>query len=410
MKRRTIGDATGRLARYREPRLPTEDALLALFRHRAAERRSRLAILARNLFDGDGGVITDYERMLMSGLVHRLVDRIEDRLRRELAARLETRAVLPSAVTRAIAEAETGGAFPILAASGLLRNLDLVETVRHRARAHQLALALRRRRAECDLDRTDDDLMANLLRNAEPAISRRVMEYLAAESQRVDTFQNPVLAPEDLESAVRERLYWAVAAAVRRLVLAGFAIADRLVIDDATEEVTAEALTAIAEKAGTQTPAEGLVDALARRRQITETTMIRLLGEGEVALFEAAFTRATGLAPRLVRRLLYEPDGEGLAIACKAAGLTRDAFVAVYRLLLLAHPSPGHGARAAAGRLGRFFERVPDRAAAGVVRQWRRDPRFQFALSRLGENAPDIGGGSGKPRSRDWPPSAECGG
>ena len=120
-----------------------------------------------------------------------------------------------------------------------------------------------------------------------------VMEYLAAESRRVDTFQNPILAPEELEPAVRERLYWSVAAAVRRLVLAGFE-ADRLVIDDATEAVTAEALEAARAKAGERNPAEALIDDLAtlratlpRERRVSELTAVarklRLRGAIEIS-------------------------------------------------------------------------------------------------------------------------------
>ncbi len=409
MKRGTTGGMAGRLARYREPVPPAEDALLELFRHRADATRAHLAALARTLFDGEVEGVTDHERMLMGGLVRRLVDRIEDRLRRDLAARLEAYEGLPAAATRKIAGAEPGGVFPVLAASGLLRDIALIEAVRQRVRAHQLSIALRRRRAECDLDRAADDMMTSLLRDSEPAVTHRVMEYLAAESRRVDTFQNPVLAPEELEIAVRERLYWSVAAAVRRLVLAGFE-ADRLVIDDATEAVTAEALAAVRAKAGERSPAEALIDDLARSRQLTEAGMVRLLGEGEVALFEAAFTRTTALAPRLARRLLFEPDGEGLAVACKAAGLSHEAFVAIFRLLLLVRRRPARENAVEAARLGRFFDRLSLRAAGAVVRQWRRDPRYQFALARLGGDERSRGDAPADARAGGWRPSAECGG
>ncbi len=409
MKRGRIGGSTGRLARYREPVPPTEDALLELFRHRAGAARARLAALARTLFDGEVEGVTDHERMLMGGVVRRLVDRIEDRLRRDLATRLEARAGLPAAAARRIAEAEGGGVFPVLAASGLLRDIALIEAVRHRVRAHQLSVSLRRRRAECDLDAGADDMLTGLLRDSEPAVIHRVMEYLAADSQRVDTFHNPILAPEELDAAPRERLYWSVAAAIRRLVLAGFDL-ERTVVDDATEAVTRAALETAQAKADEPSPAEALIDDLVRSRRLTEPGMVRLLGEGEVALFAIAFTRTVSLAPRLACRLLFEPDGEGLAVACKAAGLGREAFVAILRLLLLARRRPARENAIEAARLGRFFDRLSVRTAGAVVRQWRRDPRYQFALSRLGddERGADLAPAEAPGGFRR--PSMECGG
>jgi len=45
--------------------------------------------------------------------------------------------------------------------------------------------------------------------------------------------------------------------------------------------------------------------------------MIRALKDGDVFLFEAMFRRLTGLRITLVKRIMFEPGGEGLAIACK---------------------------------------------------------------------------------------------
>lgn len=54
------------------------------------------------------------------------------------------------------------------------------------------------------------------------------------------------------------------------------------------------------------------------------TTALR---EGEVPLFIALFAKVSKLREYLIQRLVFEPGGEGLAIACRAIGMSEKEFI-----------------------------------------------------------------------------------
>jgi hypothetical protein len=55
-------------------------------------------------------------------------------------------------------------------------------------------------------------------------------------------------------------------------------------------------------------------------------------------MFEVMFAQLTGLRQNLVRRIVFEPGGEGLAIACKAIGTLKSDFGSLFLLSRSARP------------------------------------------------------------------------
>jgi hypothetical protein len=120
-------------------------------------------------------------------------------------------------------------------------------------------------------------------------------------------------------------------------------------------------------------------------------------------MFEAMFAQLADLRLALVQKLLYEPGGNGLAIATRAMRLSREEFATMYLLTRRARPGGGQvsgqsGARGAAGSavdLGRalgFYDKVGVDTAQKVLERWRRDPNYLFAIKtiELGQGgAPD---------------------
>ncbi len=373
--------------RLRELGTPELDALLELARHRAAAHRETVTAIADALFGGGGeDRLSDRERALMSGVLRKLVDDIERAIRDDLAGRLADRRGVPRELAAEVADSADKVAHPILLASGALANADLIEAVRHRLQVHMLATSLRRRIAETASAEAatpgEIDVIARLLKDADATVSRGVMEYLVAESKRVDTFQNPLIVRHDLPSEVLDTLYWRVAAALRRHLTGRYGV-DRTALDDAIEATVTAALESVREELRRLTATEALVEEMVRRRELSVPMLVQLLRQGEVSLFEAGFARVTRLNLRLVGRLLYESGGEGLAIACKAVGFTRASFIAIYRLTRLAGIAPAAKNAKGIARLVRFFDRVPRGTASAVVRHWRRNRGYLNAVKRI---------------------------
>lgn len=81
--------------------------------------------------------------------------------------------------------------------------------------------------------------------------------------------------------------------------------------------------------------------------------------------FAADFATLLGIEPVTAKRILTEPTGDALAVACKGAHLTRATFSMLAVLF-----APDAGARE--NRLA-AYEAVPQEGADGILRHWRNE-------------------------------------
>ncbi len=371
---------------------PDLDSLIDLARQKSKAGRRALFATVRDLFLDAGETLNDRERVLMGEILRKLVADVERSVRKELAERMAQRADAPRDLVVALANDEIEVAHPILVDCKILEDIDLIEVIQHRTQAHQLAIARRRDISEdvsqALVDTGDTDVITTLLRNGDAAISRSLMEYLVAESKRVDTFQNPLLHREDLPADLARKMYWWVSAALRQHIVQTYNL-DPTEIDDMVEG----AVQNVMEKDEAEAKARGIkgdeATAFARkmseRGELTEEFLIETLRGGEIHLFEACFAQAVKLAPTLTRRLLYEPGGEGLAVACRAAGFERATYATIFQLTRDASGKGGGFDPRDLARVTEFFDRVERGQANAVANRWRRDADYQDALRQIEE-------------------------
>ncbi len=369
--------------RLREPGVPDFDVLVNLAGQKTAQGAGVLAAIADDLFGSGKRILHDRERALMHDVLRRLVVDVERSLRRRLAERMADFARPPHGLAAVLAASDAKTVHPILLARGGLRDPGLVEAVKHRTQAYLLASYVNKRLVENiagDPEAEEKhDIIATLLTNAGATISRGVTEYLVAESRRLDTFQNPLVLRCDLPLDVTDRLYWRVAAALRRQVR-GLAPVDREALDDAVEAAVGDALASARDDLDRPTATEALIDGLVRCGALDEGLLVQMLRQGDVSLFEAGIARLVGVSPNLIGRLLYEPGGEGLAVACRAAGFARETLTTIFDLtrpVCLPHDASGTGNVA---RVEGFFSRIPRETASAALRHWRRNPGYLCAM------------------------------
>lgn len=100
-------------------------------------------------------------------------------------------------------------------------------------------------------------------------------------------------------------------------------------------------------------------------------------------MFEGMFAQVTGLRANLVRRLVYEPGGEGLAIACRAMEMTKPDFGSLFLLSRAARPGDKVVDPNEVARVMKFFDRVKADTARKVVERWKLDPDYLFAIQQV---------------------------
>lgn len=360
--------------------------LLELARDKSGERRQLLAKTISDLFTGKDRVLNERERAMMFDIMHKMVRSAEMSVRRIISEQLAKLPDTPRDLVRLLADDDVEVAYAILRESTVLEDEDLIEVIRHRTLEHQLAIAVRRSVSEGISDALvetgDESVITTLLKNSGANISLATMEYLAEESKRVDAFQEPILCREDLDPVLAKRMYLWVSAALRQYILDNFKL-DKKVLDDLLEK-TARVQGETAESAsGPDNKTDGLAAEIEKEGLGLARMMIRALKDGEVFLFEAMFRRLTRLRNNLVKRILFEPGGEGLAIACKAAEIATDDFSTLYSLTRMSGQSTEKIDHRETQRILDFYDRMTVEAAKDAVSRWRRDVDYLKAIREL---------------------------
>ncbi len=365
------------------------DQLVDLARDRSVASRTRLVETVADLFFNKKRTLTDRERALMIEILRRLIHDIEMEVRQALAQRLADEPDAPPELVRALADDTIEVAHPILVRSTVLQDPELIEIILNRTREHQLAIATRASLSPAVSDALtgtgDVDVVTALLENHGAEIAEATMGYLVEQSKRVDRYQNPLVQRPDLSAALARRMYWWVSAAVRKSIVQKFDL-DPIQLDRKIGDIIEDVLDG-GGAAPSPRRAEELAHKLAECHAITPQLLLQTLRQGEVALFELLLAELCGLRRQLVRRIVFEPGGQGLAVLARAVSIAKPDFASIFLLSRSARPGdkvvdPGELSRVLA-----FYDRVQPAAATRLLDRMRLDPDYLQALIEIEERA-----------------------
>lgn len=362
------------------------EQLYQLARDKTIAGRKSLVNAVSDLFFDSQELLTDREKALMTDILHQLLHDMEMSVRRELAERLAKTENAPHELIITLANDKIEVAYPILRESELLHDTDLIEIIHHRALQHQLAIAMRKTLNESVTDALvetgHEDVIKTMLENPDAKLSKITMEYLVDQSKRVDSYQNPLLTRSDLEPVLVKRMYWWVSAAMRKHIVANFDI-DPTELDSSLEATAKDLIDEASSELDKTSKSAEVANRLAEIDEISPQLLIEVLRQGEVPLFEAMYAKLTGLRPKLVRRIVYEPDGEALAVACKAVGIDKPNFASIFMLTRKAHAKDKVISPRELTPVLEFFENIKPESAALLLERWRRDPDYLDSIRAL---------------------------
>ncbi|MFN3523696.1 MAG: DUF2336 domain-containing protein [Phenylobacterium sp.] len=360
------------------------EQILGLARSRAPEDRERLLLAVVDLAGSGGGgeaMTAPPVQALLNSIFMSLVVEAERDIRRRLAEKLAHAAWAPPALINVLALDDIEIAAPIIAASPVLKDHDLVRLLVEATVEHQIEIARR--------PAIGAPVVAAILQQAEPAVLTALagndqvelsafdMERLVQASRRVTGLRAPLARRAELTSELACRLYAWVGQALREALAGRFRL-DAAALDAQLAEAVREA------HAGTGGPADvrlaasdsereemerRLIAKLHAAGQLRPAYLLRALREHRISLFEAALAALGHFEPDQIRRTIDSDRPELLALACAAVGIDKSAFPAILdlvRQLNGGRPGGGaEGARRAAGAFGPFSAEV----AAAAFRQ-----------------------------------------
>jgi uncharacterized protein (DUF2336 family) len=352
--------------------------LLRIARRKSDAGRRQLVAICSDLLNGDSTVLTNVEHALMRDILARLIEALSAPLRRALSDHLAVLAPQHSeAVANLVAEPVDLVA-PVLLGIESAIELELVETIRNRALEHRLMLAMRRSQADVADSPTGEDAIDTLLNFPDPAVPPLAMNYLVEQARRFDQFLEPVVLPEELSPQLRHKLKRWLLAGLRHHLQQQLRI-EPTRLDDAVDEVV-DAIGAAAPGTPAPDAATVLARSLGACGAINSSLMLQVLRQGEVSLFIALLAEIGGLRPALVRRLLFEPGGDGLAMLCRAIGLGRSVLASIFLLTRRARPTQRATGPGELSQVLALYDGIVPAAARDVVARWRRDRDFLTAL------------------------------
>ncbi len=362
------------------------ERLFELARQKSKAGREALYQDLWTLFEQRDLAMSGSERQLMLDVLRHLSRDIEMSVRVKLAERLAASSGAPRDLVVMLANDRIEVAYPVLIESRALKSIDLVEVVRHRLHQHRLAVAMRRNLDE-DVSRAlvesgDAGAIKALIENTSAKIEAALLERLVEDSRGNEAFQRPLLGRPDLPKPLAERMYFWVSAALRSYIAENFDVD----IDDVDDDVAAaaeEALASAEEEIDQPDPAQKLVDKLHEAGELTAAFLVKSLRQGQVKLFELGMAKLIDIRAALMRRLVYEPGGEALAIACRAVGIDRAVFMTIFHLTRHARNDLGLAGQEAI-ELKAFYDRISPDDARRVLRKWQRNPKYLAALKQIG--------------------------
>lgn len=349
------------------------ERLCALARQDNTGDRGQLFGELSKIFIKEDAGLSDTERGLMTDVLGSLIHDIEMEIRQDLSQRLSTLPNAPHELAVMLANDEIEVARPLLMKSGVLSDPDLIEIIGQRTKEHRLAIALRKSVGEkvtdAILDQGEQDVIEELLNNHDAVLSQRAMEYLVAESLEVASYQKPLLNRPDLPAKLANRMFWWVSSVLRQHIVDKYRIDDKAV----RAQVQESAQAALAARAAPSVDelALGLAERLEQVDALNERFLVQALRGGNVTAFTASFTRLCQLDLRIARRMIFDPAGEPLAVACKAIGIDRANFATIFMLTRKGQNKVMQGDRLAT--ILSFYDSLKPEQAGAMLAAWKAD-------------------------------------
>lgn len=360
---------------------------IELARRKTAESRSELVGNIADLFLSDAVRLSDRERALMTGILRSLIATVESALLQELTAIVGERGDLPEALRPLLSGRSVEITRPILMASPALQAPQLVELVKYRSREHQLAVAMRPSLTSdaADHGATPDggDAIEELLRDADDSLSRAASEYLVAESERIDRLKMPLLALADLPAGLARRLHWWVAAALRAHVVDALSVSPTYIDSHIEAAARGAADRHTVDGAGIAAQAGRLIERMAEADPLTVATLSRLVQAGRIPAFIAGLAHFADLPWAVAQRIVLRPDGQSLAILCKASGVDGEGFLALHALISSVPAGTARLPTEDRNSILGFYDKVTKGNARAALGFWRRDPQFISAMEEV---------------------------
>ncbi|TAH36187.1 MAG: DUF2336 domain-containing protein [Alphaproteobacteria bacterium] len=351
--------------------------LVHLAETKSAEGRNELFGQLSNIMIDGQVTSSDQERAMMVDILNKLLHEVEMQVRQSLSSKLARDAKAPKELVVMLANDTIDVARPILLESDLLNDDELLEIIKHRTQEHQMAVAMRENVSEVVssalVETGQEDVVTTLLQNPSAQISQATLEYLVEQSERVDSYQTPLLSRADLKPDLAKKMYVWVSDTLRKKIVADYKV-DPATIEAAMLESVGDAVRD--EGADSNKKTMELVEAISKTKELTPGLLAKTLRDGEIPLFVGLFSKMVELDIATMRKIIFEAEGEVIALACKAIGFENHQFSDLYKLIRITRSGSRDVRINEMSHLLSYYEQMKKVTAQNILRSWQRDSSY----------------------------------
>lgn len=311
------------------------------------------------------------ELALFFDIVRGLIHDIEMHVRLKLSEGLAERVDAPHDLVVMLANDVIDVAAPVLSSSPILEDGDLIVLLQKLTSDHRIAISRREHVTEpvsnAFVETGDQLAIKSLLQNDGASFSEESMARLVDETRDETDFQELLLSRRDLSDSLAHRMYEWVSDTLREHIVAAYPTVD-MDIDGAVTEALAKAMESDGLTAQEVTEEEEDEEDWTGRP--SPKSLQQALEIQDILKFEDIFQELTGLDSNTTTRVLYDMGPEGLAVACRAAGLDRDTFSEILCHLKGSRPYESFRKSPAFLRGMNFYDRTDRKNARSIISGW----------------------------------------
>jgi uncharacterized protein (DUF2336 family) len=330
----------------------------------SADVRAELAVRIAELW-GDRD-LTPNEYKLADEIIHTMLQDVHAGVRQALSQALAGVPNLPLDVAMALANDIDAVAVPVLNTSLVFAESDLIELVRTRSEACQIAIAGRQHvpAAVCDalVETRNEAAVLRLMRNngamLDEPTGAKVIDLFSGSELVMDA----MASRREVPARLIERLVAIVAENMRRRLRKSGQMDDAQateLVDWSRERSLLELLSPRA----TDAELLDLAEQLWRRERLTGRLLLRAVCTGKMRFFEAAVARLADLDLPAARALVQDTGPHGLRRVCAATELPELIYDVARFAVRVGYTSPS----AEADLRGRFRQAVGARFGHDIV-------------------------------------------
>jgi len=345
--------------------------LIDLAKEPSSERRRELLRNVTDLFLEDPEIFSGPETEHFSNIMGTVARSLEANVRADLSRRLATVAEAPRDLVAQLANDEISVATPILENSLALSEDDLLEIIKECSNAHRSAVAGRsdvnETISEALVDHGDDDVVNVLIKNNDARIGRTTIEKVVDRAASNETLQGSLVDRQDLPPDVLHDMFWVVSTRLRSRILDRSAELDPEIVDRVLAQTERKIMKDANRRSDERSRAQQFIDRKVELRELSETLLVNLARANRLEELVCGFARIAKIDEDTAGRILKDPSGEGLAIACKATRLDRSTF----STLAVIGVQKKHRSVQETRDLFEIYDQIPQDMAQRAMRFWR---------------------------------------